>query len=123
MPSALFSFGNNDKKRQEKKRELLQYIKPLQRGLKASEEDVATIERLCRELERLNPNKASLASPLINGCWELQVHCCVHILGFVSIPHCTVHHERHHPGAQQAPVFAPTRTNIPIHRRQRPHCS
>lgn len=78
---AFLSFGNNQSKRQQKKQELLQYIKPLQRGLKATDEDAATIERLCRELERINPNKASLSSPLINGRWELQYTTSDSILG------------------------------------------
>lgn len=80
---AFFSaFGSSTKtKREEKKQELLQYLKPLQRGLKANQEDAEVIEQLCQDLERINPNKASLASPLINGRWELQYTTSASILG------------------------------------------
>ena len=80
MPTiALFSFGS--KKREEKKRELLQFIKPLRRGLIATPDDALTVDKLCKILEGLNPNKASLASPLINGRWELQYTTSESILG------------------------------------------
>ena len=47
--------------------QLLEAIKPLQRGVAAAAEDQQRIEELTRALERQNPNKASLAAPEING--------------------------------------------------------
>jgi hypothetical protein len=50
---------------------LLEAIKPLKRGLAASEEDQEAIEGLVQQLERLNPTPQPLASPLLNGRWRL----------------------------------------------------
>lgn len=47
--------------------QLLEAIKPLKRGLAASEEDKARVERLAKDLERRNPTKKPLASDLVNG--------------------------------------------------------
>lgn len=45
--------------------QLLEAIKPLKRGLAASEDDKQRIDRLARQLERRNPTKKPLAS---GGC-------------------------------------------------------
>lgn len=78
-------FGGNKAgtvaKREAKKQELLEAIKPLQRGVAASPEDKAKVDSLCKELERANPNKSSLASPLVNGKWELVYTTSDSILG------------------------------------------
>lgn len=42
--------------------QLLEAIKPLKRGLTASEEDKQRIDRLARQVERRNPTKKPLAS-------------------------------------------------------------
>lgn len=47
--------------------QLLEAIKPLKRGLAASEEDQARVEKLAAALEQKNPTKKPLASDLING--------------------------------------------------------
>ena len=51
--------------------QLLDFIGPLQRGVAASEADKARVDELARALEARNPNRNSLASPLINGKWQL----------------------------------------------------
>jgi hypothetical protein len=59
--------------------QLLEAIKPLKRGLAASEEDKARVERLAKDLERRNPTKKPLASDLVNGESTMPGHawCCV----------------------------------------------
>ena len=47
--------------------QLLEAIRPLQRGAAASPEDQQRVEDIVKALERQNPNKASLAAPQING--------------------------------------------------------
>lgn len=68
-------------KREAAKQELLDLIAPLQRGLAASEEDAAAVEAAAQRLERLNPTRSPLASPLINGKWELLYTTSDSILG------------------------------------------
>jgi hypothetical protein len=79
----MFSGGasSGDKRRQAAKQELLEAIAPLKRGLLADEEDEARIDALARALERLNPTPKPLASPLINGSWELLYTTSAGILG------------------------------------------
>ncbi len=47
--------------------QLLEAIAPLKRGLAASDEQKADVDRLASKLERLNPTKKPLASDLVNG--------------------------------------------------------
>ncbi len=61
--------------------QLLDAIRPLQRGLRATPEDKAAVERLAAQLERLNPTPKPLASPLLNGRWELLYTTSDSILG------------------------------------------
>lgn len=61
--------------------QLLAVIEPLKRGLNASEEEKREVEELAQQLERLNPNPKALASPLINGRWELLYTTSESILG------------------------------------------
>jgi hypothetical protein len=61
--------------------QLLEAIEPLQRGLTADEEDKDAIEQLAQQLEKVNPNPKSLASPLINGRWRLLYTTSESILG------------------------------------------
>lgn len=56
-------------------------IRPLNRGLFASEEDKREVEQVAQQLEKLNPNPKALASPLINGRWELLYTTSESILG------------------------------------------
>ncbi|KAI3438114.1 hypothetical protein D9Q98_000555 [Chlorella vulgaris] len=65
----------------EKKEELLEAIAPLKRGLVASEADRERIDKLASQLERLNPTKQPLASPNLNGQWELLYTTSESILG------------------------------------------
>lgn len=61
--------------------QLLEAIKPLRRGLTATPDDQQRIDKLARQLERLNPTKKPLASDLINGQWELLYTTSESILG------------------------------------------
>lgn len=63
------------------KAELLEAIRPLKRGLLASEEDKARVDALARRLERKNTEKKPLASPNLNGQWELLYTTSDSILG------------------------------------------
>ena len=61
------------------KAELLQSLQGLERGAAASEEQAAEVDRLAAAVEALNPTRDPLASPLLNGQWELVrcwVRCC-----------------------------------------------
>ena len=51
--------------------QLLDLTSATKRGAEASEEQTLQIEEAIQALEKLNPNKAALASPLLNGKWEL----------------------------------------------------
>lgn len=54
------------------KEELLEAIKPLDRGAEATPEDQQLIDQLTRKLEAVNPTKEPLKkSDLLNGKWEL----------------------------------------------------
>lgn len=64
-----------------KKQELLDFIAPLQRGAAASPEQKARVEAMAAELERLNPTRAPLASPLLSGRWQLEYTTSDSILG------------------------------------------
>lgn len=61
--------------------QLLSAIEPLQRGVNATDADQQQVEKLIRKLEKVNPNKNSLASPLINGKWKLLYTTSESILG------------------------------------------
>lgn len=63
------------------KQEVLQSIQGLNRGVTATKDDVAAVEAAVRKLERLNPTPGALASPLVNGKWELVYTTSVSILG------------------------------------------
>ncbi|KAG6543130.1 hypothetical protein Mapa_015379 [Marchantia paleacea] len=70
--AALFPFLRGKKKDVEKvKIELLDAIAPLDRGATASPDDLARVDLICQELEKLNPSKEPLKSPLLNGKWKL----------------------------------------------------
>jgi hypothetical protein len=61
--------------------QLLDFIAPLQRGAAASPEQKARVEAMAAELERLNPTRAPLASPLLSGRWQLEYTTSDSILG------------------------------------------
>lgn len=63
------------------KQELLDAIAPLNRGVKATEEDKEKVEELASKLEALNPTKNPVESPLINGKWKLVYTTSESILG------------------------------------------
>lgn len=52
--------------------QLLEAVAPLKRGLTATAEDKARIDKLASVLERRNPTKKPLASDLINGGFQAQ---------------------------------------------------
>ena len=56
--------GGGSKRREAAKAALLEAIEGTQRGIAASEDDVAAVEAAASALERLNPNRHPLASPL-----------------------------------------------------------
>eukprot|EP01024_Parvocaulis_polyphysoides_P018003 TRINITY_DN1793_c1_g2_i1.p3 TRINITY_DN1793_c1_g2~~TRINITY_DN1793_c1_g2_i1.p3 ORF type:complete len:234 (-),score=28.42 TRINITY_DN1793_c1_g2_i1:168-800(-) len=64
-------FGSSVKNREELKSQMFEVVQDLQRGLTATEEEKQQVEELAQKLEKQNPNKKSLASPLINGKWRL----------------------------------------------------
>lgn len=61
--------------------QLLTAIAPLDRGLQADLDDVEEVDRLCRVLEKVNPNPESLSAPEINGKWRLIYTTSDSILG------------------------------------------
>uniref|UniRef100_A0A803LRD1 Plastid lipid-associated protein/fibrillin conserved domain-containing protein n=1 Tax=Chenopodium quinoa TaxID=63459 RepID=A0A803LRD1_CHEQI len=65
---AFFTKGKNA---EDLKMELLEAIKPLDRGADATPEDQQSIDQLTRKLEAANPTKEPLKSDLLNGKWEL----------------------------------------------------
>lgn len=64
-----------------KKQELLDYVKPLARGLTATPEQKEEVDALASALEKLNPTRKPLASPLLNGRWRLEYTTSDSILG------------------------------------------
>ena len=68
------------------KEELFDLIKPLQRGVLATDEDKEEIDAVCTRLEAINPTKSPLSSPLINGGWELLYTTSSSILGLSKPP-------------------------------------
>ncbi|KAH7293736.1 hypothetical protein KP509_28G040000 [Ceratopteris richardii] len=53
------------------KEELLEAIAPLDRGADASPDDQGRVDMIAQQLENLCPIKDTVASPLVNGKWEL----------------------------------------------------
>ncbi|KAK4757514.1 hypothetical protein SAY87_018815 [Trapa incisa] len=53
------------------KEELLDAIKPLDRGAEATPEEQEVVDQIARELEAMNKIKEPLKSQLLNGKWEL----------------------------------------------------
>jgi PAP_fibrillin len=61
---------------------VLSSLAGLNRGVSANTEQQAAVEAAVRKLERLNPTRPNtLASPLLNGKWELIYTTSVSILG------------------------------------------
>lgn len=81
LPSLFGGGGGAAEKREALKQELLAAIAPLDRGALATEEQKQDVARKFAALERLNPNPASLASPLLNGRWRLLYTTSSSILG------------------------------------------
>lgn len=73
--------GNSAARREALKQELRAAIAPLDRGAKATEQEKQDVARKFAALEKLNPNPASLASPLLNGRWKLLYTTSSSILG------------------------------------------
>jgi len=81
-----FEFGYSKKERITMKKQLIELIEPLQRGAKASDEDKKYVDDLARKLEVLNPIPKPLASPFLNGSWELRYTTSASILGLSKPP-------------------------------------
>eukprot|EP00897_Mesotaenium_endlicherianum_P004849 jgi/Mesen1/4392/ME000223S03458 len=71
---------DKSKNRQALKDELLELIKPLDRGAAASDEEKEAVDKLASKLESMNPNRLSLKSPLVSGKWRLMYTSSVDIL-------------------------------------------
>mmetsp|Transcript_11769 Transcript_11769/g.15940 ORF Transcript_11769/g.15940 Transcript_11769/m.15940 type:complete len:227 (-) Transcript_11769:50-730(-) len=78
---AILVTANSPAYRAELKADLLSLIKGVQRGVTADESDRAIIDQAASRLEKVSPNKDSLASPLINGKWRLVYTTSDSILG------------------------------------------
>ncbi|KAI3841918.1 hypothetical protein MKW92_030205 [Papaver armeniacum] len=65
------SFMKSGKDSKTIKEELLEAIAPLDRGAEATPEDQEGIDKIARELEKVNSVKEPLKSDLLNGKWEL----------------------------------------------------
>ncbi|BDA47932.1 probable plastid-lipid-associated protein 4, chloroplastic [Coccomyxa sp. Obi] len=79
--AAIFSLGQSSDKRTKAKTELLEVISRLNRGSSASASDKEEVEQLAQQLERINPIKKVLASPLLSAKWELKYTTSASILG------------------------------------------
>lgn len=66
--------------------QLLERIRPLNRGAAASEEDKADVDALASQLERMNPNPKPLTGGVVDGAWELQYTTSSTILGLNKPP-------------------------------------
>lgn len=64
-------FSSAGTSRNAKKAELLDLIRPVQRGVIATDDDKAAIDKAACQLEKLNPTPNCLTSELLNGKWEL----------------------------------------------------
>lgn len=53
----------------------------LNRGVDETPEQAARVESLAAALEKLNPTKQPLASPLLSGKWRLRYTTSVTVLG------------------------------------------
>jgi len=71
--------GKSSDKRDELKLELLRTVRPLQRGIGASEEDREKVDGIARDLEALNPNPKPFQ--MANGKWLLEYTTSDSILG------------------------------------------
>ena len=67
--------------------QLLEVISSLNRGVSADEIDKERVEELAQDLEKINPTKKPLKSPLINGQWELVYTTSDGILGTKKPPY------------------------------------
>uniref|UniRef100_A0A7S2UVA5 Plastid lipid-associated protein/fibrillin conserved domain-containing protein n=1 Tax=Fibrocapsa japonica TaxID=94617 RepID=A0A7S2UVA5_9STRA len=68
-------------KRDQLKTELLEVLGPLKRGLVETEAQASAVAGLAEKLEKVNPTKNPLDSPLINGRWSLIYTTSGQILG------------------------------------------
>jgi hypothetical protein len=66
--------------------QLLARIAPLARGASATEADKEDVARLFADLEKANPTRSPLASPLLNGRWKLLYTTSASILGTARPP-------------------------------------
>ena len=72
-PAALALFGGLSlSKRAQLKNDILELANKTQRGLRINSEEEIRMQEMFSSLEKLNPNKNSLSSSLLNGTWDLQ---------------------------------------------------
>lgn len=67
--------------------QLIELISSLNRGVSADSVDQEQVEELVQGLEKINPTKSPLKSPLINGQWELIYTTSAGIVGTKKPPY------------------------------------
>eukprot|EP00978_Attheya_sp_CCMP212_P013606 scaffold34157_cov52-Attheya_sp.AAC.3 len=86
-PAYSFVFpGSQVATRQKLKTDILQISLDTDRGLKASPEQKAELQKIFKKLERLNPTKSPLKSNKVNGDWSLEYTTSDLILGKGGFP-------------------------------------
>ena len=65
---------------------LIEKCRSVDRGLTESEDDRDEILKLFEKLEKMNPTKKSLTSPLLNDVWDLEYTTSDSILGRGDFP-------------------------------------
>ena len=78
---SLFGGGGGAAKREAAKAELLAAIDGCERGVTADADRRSAVDAAASRLERLNPTRAALRSPLLEGEWELLYTTSASILG------------------------------------------
>eukprot|EP00594_Rhizosolenia_setigera_P020402 CAMPEP_0178981544 /NCGR_PEP_ID=MMETSP0789-20121207/27112_1 /TAXON_ID=3005 /ORGANISM="Rhizosolenia setigera, Strain CCMP 1694" /LENGTH=190 /DNA_ID=CAMNT_0020672083 /DNA_START=39 /DNA_END=607 /DNA_ORIENTATION=+ len=82
--SSAFVFGRN--RAESLKREILELSKKVDRGISADPQDKEEMLNKFEQLEKLNPTRAPLNSPLVNGDWSLDYTTSDSILGKGGFP-------------------------------------
>lgn len=75
------SDSEEDAKRAQLKKQMLEKAAKIDRGASASKEDTEEMEQLFAELEKLNPTPKPLKADVSNGKWELKYTTSQGILG------------------------------------------
>ena len=86
LPLDSGSGGGAQGRRQEAKETLFKAIQGLNRGVDATAEQKAAVDKAAKALECLNPNPKSLSADEVNGEWELKYTTSGSILGTGKLP-------------------------------------